>query len=113
MSRLYDNIKYACKIGNVCLGDIESPMSPGIISRYEKGGRILNLPVWILAKLSAKSGVSVDDMLNKDLTVLSELTRVRADIDRLRDEEHELLQRIESEKSDVQLFKGGGECIIR
>ena len=67
-TRLYKNIKYVCKINSVRLADIEEPREAGTISRFEKRGNVMNLPVWILYNVYRKTGVTIEDLIEKDLT---------------------------------------------
>lgn len=65
MSMIYENIKAVCKHYGIKVRDIESPLSAGSISRYEAKGKIHELPIYILAKLSQASGVPIDDIVKK------------------------------------------------
>lgn len=67
MSRLYDNIKALCRFKGVKMRDIEAPLKPGTISRYERRGTIDNLPIWLIYKAAKMLGVAVEDLLEKDM----------------------------------------------
>ena len=91
MSRIYKNIKYACKANNVKLAEIEKPkVSVGFISRHENKGNIENLPIWIFARVSELCSVSIDDLVFGDLYKEAELQEIRAEIERLKARESEL-----------------------
>ena len=66
MSRLYDNIKALCKYRGVHIRDIEKPLKAGTISRYERRGTIMNLPIGVVHRASKVLDVSIEELLEKD-----------------------------------------------
>jgi len=92
MSVLYENIKYVCKKNGVRISDIEHPMKKGFISRHERRGDILSLPIWVLIKVSNTCKVPVGDLLEKDLKAEGQLAEVRNQIEQLKTREKELME---------------------
>lgn len=93
MSMIYDNIKTVCKHYGIKVRDIESPLTVGIISRYEAKGKIHELPIYILDKLSRASGVPIDDIVKKDIAPEIELAEIREQIERLKRREADIVRK--------------------
>lgn len=93
MSIIYDNIKAVCKHYGIKIRDIESPLSAGSISRYEAKGKIYELPIYILVKLSQRSGVPIDDIIKKDIASEIELTEIREQIECLKRREADIVRK--------------------
>lgn len=92
MSTIYKNIRWLCKQNNVAISEIEKPKQAGIISRYEisryeRRGAILELPLWIFVKVSRACGVTIDDIVEKNISVEQELSEVMREIERLKERE--------------------------
>lgn len=87
MSNLYNNIKYACKTNGVKIKDIEHPLRPGAISRYERRGAIMNIPLWIAYRASKLCGVTIEELIESDMA----LDAIREEIRKLRIKEKELI----------------------
>ena len=67
MSRLYDNIKALCKYRSVLMSDIEKPLNAGTISRYERRGTIMNLPIGLVYRASKMLDVPIEKLLETDI----------------------------------------------
>lgn len=91
MSKLYNNIKYACKTNGVKIKDIEHPLKPGAISRYERRGDIMNIPLWIAYKVCKLCGVTIEELIESDMAKSAELDAIREEIRKLRIKEKELI----------------------
>lgn len=87
MSTIYKNIRWLCKQNNVAISEIEKPKQAGIISRHERRGAILELPLWIFVKVSRVCGVTIDDIVEKNISVEQELSEVMREIERLKERE--------------------------
>lgn len=98
---IYDNIKAICKFYGVKIADIESPATKGFISRYEARGKIHELPIYILDKLSQASGVPIDDIIKKDIASEIELAEIREQIERLKKRAEDIGGRKEAEDAEV------------
>lgn len=92
MSRLYDNIKFVLKENSIKKGDAEAPYRAGYISRYEQRNAIMHLPLFMVYHIAKTCGVSVEDLIEKDIAVEGELAKVRAEIERLKAMEKELTE---------------------
>lgn len=90
MSMIYDNIKAVCKQHGIRIAEIESPATKGFISRYEARGKIDELPIYILNKLSQATGVPIDDIVKTDIASEIELAEIREQIERLKRREAEI-----------------------
>lgn len=90
MSRLYDNIRSLCKQNGVKISQIEAPKKAGFISRYEKRGAIMELPLQMVYQIAKECHVSIEDLIEKDFTTTLKLAEVRSEIKRLKAEEAEL-----------------------
>ena len=90
MSLIYDNIRAICKHHGIKVSYIESPRSAGSISRYEARGKIDELPIYMLTKLSQESGVPIDDIVKKDISYKIELTELREQIESLKRREADI-----------------------
>lgn len=100
MSLIYDNIKAICKHHGIKVGYIEYPRSAGSISRYEARGKIDELPIYMLTKLSQESGVPIDDIVKKDMSYKIELTELREQIESLKRREADIERKgVEDEKT--------------
>lgn len=93
MSVIYANIKAICKHYGIKIRDIESPLSVGSISRYEAKGKINELPIFILNKLSRESGVPIDDIVKKDMSYKIELAEIREQIECLKKREEDIVRK--------------------
>lgn len=91
MSKLYNNIKYACKTNGIKIKDIEHPLKPGAISRYERRGAIMNIPLWIAYRASKLCGVTIEELIESNMAKSAELDAIRDEIKRLRIKEKELI----------------------
>ena len=67
MSRLYDNIKALCKYRSVLMSNIEKPLNAGTISRYERRGTIMNLPIGLVYRASKMLDVPIEKLLETDI----------------------------------------------
>mgnify|MGYP003295251626 CR=1 FL=1 len=92
MSKLYSNIRYLCSANNIKMVDIESPMQPGTISRYEKRGKIEDLPISIVCKAAKTFCVSVEDLINRDFAREKEAETIKEEIKRLQERLVEIME---------------------
>lgn len=100
MSMIYDNIKAVCKHYGIRIAEIESPATKGFISRYEARGKIHELPIYILNKLSQASGVPIDDIVKKDIASKIELAEIREQVERLKRREEDIVRK-ETEDAEI------------
>lgn len=98
MSKLYDNIRSVCKQNGLNLGDFEKPRTAGFISRYERRGAIMELPIGLIYIIAKECHVTVENLIEDDISLEAEIAKVRAEIARLEAMEKELQER--KEKSD-------------
>ena len=93
MSLIYDNIRAICKHHGIKVSYIEHPRSAGSISRYEARGKIDELPIYMLTKLSQESGVPIDDIVKKDMSYKITLTELREQIESLKRREADIARK--------------------
>lgn len=86
MSRLYKNIKVVCKRNNIKMAEIEAPNKAGAISRYERRGKIMKLPLDMVYRISKSSGVSIEDLIEKDIETEIKREELSAKIEELAEE---------------------------
>ena len=100
MSMIYDNIKAICKHHGIKISYIEFPRSAGSISRFEAQGKIDELPIYMLRKLSQESGVPIDDIVKKDISYKIDLDELREQIESLKKREADI-ERRETENEEI------------
>lgn len=92
---LYPNVKYLAKIKGIPLVNIEEPHQPGYLSRNEKKNNCWSLPIAYVYDLSKYLGFTIEDLIEKDLSKVSELEKIRRDIQMLKEREKELIRACE------------------
>lgn len=79
-NHIYMNIKYLCKKIGLNVRDFEAPMKPGYMSRYEKQGRAMDMPIMLLYKASKCFGVTMEDLIERNLEDEAEIESLRNEI---------------------------------
>ena len=92
MSRLYRNIKAVCKENGIKISQAESPYKAGFISRYEARDAIMELPLFMVYHIAKNCGVSIEDLIEKDLSTEYQLAVIRNEIEHLKEKELELIE---------------------
>lgn len=87
MSILYDNIKTLCKRNGIKMAQAEMPYNAGFISRYESRNAIMELPLFIVYHIAKNCNVSVEDLIEKDLSTEIRLAEIREEMEQLKAEE--------------------------
>lgn len=100
MSMIYDNIKAVCKHYGIRIAEIESPATKGFVSRYEARGKIHELPIYILNKLSEATDIPIDDIVKKDIASEIELAEIREQIERLKRREADIERKETEDATD-------------
>lgn len=77
---IYSNIKYFCKKIGLNVRDFEAPLKPGYMSRWEKRGRSMDMPIMVLYKASKCFGVSMEDIIEKNLADEGKIEELRKEI---------------------------------
>ena len=68
------------------MAEIEAPNKAGAISRYERRGKIMKLPLYMVYRISKSSGVSIEDLIEKDIETEIKREELSAKIEELAEE---------------------------
>lgn len=77
------NVKCICKQKNICIGDLEKQIgiSKGYLTRASKYKNAISL--WTTYPISKSLETSIDDLLNKDMTIEYRIQELKEELAKL------------------------------
>lgn len=97
---LYHNIKCLAKAKNIKMSEIEYPLKPGWISRLYRRKAMDKLSIGCVYNAAKLFGVSVEDLIEKDLASEYQYDAITNEIKRLREEADRLESKLDGESND-------------